>query len=109
LSRGKEIGKFKKEPYFTLAVTLKKETGETVFELIEVNKEKIEVNEKLKLYDGEYSFSKTIIDNESKAKEIENDLKTKEFVVSDVVKKEMRRTPPPPYTTSTLQQDGARR
>jgi DNA topoisomerase-1 len=30
-------------------------------------------------------------------------------MVSDVIKKEMRRTPPPPYTTSTLQQDGARR
>jgi DNA topoisomerase-1 len=109
VEREKEIAKFKKEPYFTLAVTLKKETGETVFELIEVNKQKIEVNEKLKLYDGEYNFAKTIIDSEAKAKEIENDLRTKEFMVLDVAKKEMRRTPPPPYTTSTLQQDGARR
>jgi DNA topoisomerase-1 len=49
------------------------------------------------------------IDAEEKAKQIEEDLKTKEFIVSDVTNKQMRRTPPPPYTTSTLQQDGARR
>jgi DNA topoisomerase-1 len=109
VEREREIEKFKKEPYFTIGVTLKKATGETVFELIEVKKEKIEVSEKLKLYDGEYTFAKTIIDSEVKAKQIEEDLKTKSFVVSDVAKKEMRRTPPPPYTTSTLQQDAARR
>ena len=61
------------------------------------------------MYDGEYGFAKTTIDTQDKAKQIEEDLKTKEFTVSDVAKKEMRRTPPPPYTTSTLQQDGARR
>ena len=44
-----------------------------------------------------------------KPKQIEEDLKTKQFVVSDVAKKEMRRTPPPPYTTSTLQQDGVKK
>jgi DNA topoisomerase-1 len=109
VEREREIEKFKKEPYYTLSVTLGKGSDETVFELTEVNKEKIEVTEKLKLYDGEYAFTKTIIDAQDKAKQIEDDLKTKQFVVSDVAKKEMRRTPPPAYTTSTLQQDGARR
>jgi DNA topoisomerase-1 len=109
VEREREIEKFKKEPYYTIATTLKKDATPTAFELIEINKEKIEVSEKLKLYDGEYTFAKTSIDTESKAKAIEADLKTKQFIVSDVTKKEMRRTPPPPYTTSTLQQDGARR
>ncbi len=109
VEREREIEKFKKEPYYTIAVNLKKDSEETIFELIEINGEKLEITEKLKLYDGEYSFAKTTIDTESKAKQIEEDLKPKQFVVSDVVKKEMRRTPPPPYTTSTLQQDGARR
>src|ERR1035437_2772233 len=111
VEREREIEKFKKEPYFTVNVKLKTENIKegTDFELIEINKEKIEVSEKLKLYDGEYTFAKTSIDTEDKAKTIEADLKTKEFKVSDVTKKEMRRTPPPPYTTSTLQQDGARR
>lgn len=109
VEREREIEKFRKEGYFTLAVTLSKNSEETVFELIEINKNKIEVTQKLDLYDGEYTFSKTTIDTERLAKQIEKDLKNKEFIVSDVTKKEIRRTPPPPYTTSTLQQDGARR
>jgi DNA topoisomerase-1 len=109
VEREREIEKFKKEPYYTIPTTLKKDSTPTVFELIEIEKQKIEISEKLKLYDGEYTFAKTSIDTEDKAKAIEADLKTKEFTVSDVTKKEMRRTPPPPYTTSTLQQDGARR
>lgn len=109
VEREREIEKFKKEAYYTISVQLKKDTNETVFELIEINKEKIEIAEKLKLYDGEYKFTKTTIASEEQAKKIEDDLKTKDFKVADVSKKEMRRTPPPPYTTSTLQQDGARR
>ncbi|MCL6096668.1 MAG: type I DNA topoisomerase [Patescibacteria group bacterium] len=119
VEREKEIEKFKKEPYYTISVLLvsskfkvqssKSENEETQFELIEVNGQKIGTSQKLNLYDGEYGFAKTVIDTQDKAKKIEEDLKTKEFIVSGVVKKEVRRTPPPPYTTSTLQQDGARR
>ncbi len=109
VEREREIEKFKKEPYYTLTVGLKKNEMETPFELLEIDGKRIEISEKLTLYDGEYKFAKTSIDSEKRAKEIEEDLKGKDFVVSDVAKKEMRRTPPPPYTTSTLQQDGARR
>lgn len=122
VEREREIEKFKKEPYFTINVILsnakdlkdssatpQNDKSGTPFQLIEINKEKIEVSEKLDLYDGEYKFTKTTIDSESTSKQIEEDLKTKTFMVSDVTKKEMKRTPPPPYTTSTLQQDGARR
>jgi DNA topoisomerase-1 len=109
VEREREIEKFKKEPYYTINVNLKKGSAATAFELLEINKERIEVSKTLNLYDGEYEFSKTSVDSETKAKQIEEDLKSKNFIVSDVTKKEMRRTPPPPYTTSTLQQDGARR
>ena len=129
VEREREIEKFKKEPYFTINVILRKlgnvilsetkdpdssaapqnDKGGTQFELIEIRGKKIEITQKLNLYDGQYSFSKTTIDTEIKAKEIEEDLKNKNFVVSDVTKKEVKRTPPPPYTTSTLQQDAARR
>jgi DNA topoisomerase-1 len=122
VEREREIEKFKKEPYFTINVILSEakdlkdssakpqnDSQSTPFELVEINGKKIEVSEKLKLYDGEYTFAKTSIDTQDKAKVIEADLKTKDFKVADVTKKEMRRTPPPPYTTSTLQQDGARR
>jgi len=111
VEREREIEKFKKEPYFTISVKLK--TKSIIegfdFELFEIKREKIETTEKLALYDGDYKFAFTSIDSEVKAKKIEVDLKTKTFKVTDVTKKETRRTPPPPYTTSTLQQDGARR
>lgn len=132
VEREREIEKFGKEPYYTINVIMKSvqdpkmnemlkhlpageagvqhdKNGETPFELIEINKKRIEITEKLNLYDGDYKFAKTSIDNETKAKEIETDLKTKDFIVADVIKKQMKRTPLPPYTTSTLQQDGARR
>ncbi|MBI3070022.1 MAG: type I DNA topoisomerase [Candidatus Levybacteria bacterium] len=81
----------------------------TEFELVEINGEKIEVQEAHNLYDGEYKVTKTIIGKEERAKEIERDLKTKQFIVADVLQKEVHRSPAPPYTTSTLQQDAARR
>ena len=126
VEREREIEKFKKEPYYTISVNLKpqisrlpkpgtggqaslKTSEGTVFELFEIARQRIEINRRLNLYDGEYSFTKTVIDEEIKAKKIEEDLKTKGYKVSDVAKKEMRRSPPPPYTTSTLQQDAARR
>lgn len=111
VEREREIEKFKKEPYFTITVKLKNDKSKdgTDFELVEIGGKKIEETRKLDLYDGEYKYVLTQVNSEEKSREIEADLKTKEFVVSDVSKKEMRRTPPPPYTTSTLQQDAARR
>ncbi len=111
VEREREIEKFKKEQYYTINVKLKTENVKegTDFELIEIEKQKIEISNKIQLYDGDYTFTKTTIDSQESADQITNALNQKQFVVSDVAKKEMRRTPPPPYTTSTLQQDGARR
>ncbi|MBI2032790.1 MAG: type I DNA topoisomerase [Candidatus Levybacteria bacterium] len=115
VEREREIEKFKKEPYWTILVNLKNQKSNlksdegTPFDLIEINGKRIEETRKLVLYDGEYKYVLTSIGNEIGAKKIEEDLKSKDFLVSDVSKKETRRTPPPPYTTSTLQQDGARR
>jgi len=109
VEREREIEKFKKEDYWTIVVNLKKDKQETGFDLIEINGEKIEKQEKFDLYDGEYKVSKTSIDTQKRADEILEDLKTKKYTVSDVLQKETKRSPAPPYTTSTLQQDGARR
>ncbi len=70
---------------------------------------KIESKETLTLYDGEYTFSKTTIDTQDKAQEIVEDLEGKSFIVSDVLQKQTKRSPYAPFTTSTLQQDAARR
>lgn len=121
VEREREIEKFKKEPYYTIVVKLKSQNSKvkiesqksqsegTEFELTEIKGEKIEETRKIVLYDGEYKYVVTSILTEVKAKEIEKDMSGKDFIVKGVTKKEMRRTPPPPYTTSTLQQDGARR
>jgi DNA topoisomerase I len=109
VEREKEIEKFKKENYYTIDVKLNKNGHETVFDLIQIDGNKIEISNSINLYDGDYSFTKTSIDSEESAKQIVKEMEFREFKVSDVTKKEIKRTPPPPYTTSTLQQDGARR
>ena len=49
------------------------------------------------------------IPNGDQAKGIEEELKRCSFVVSDIQKKQRKRTPFPPFTTSKLQQEGARK
>ncbi|EQB63382.1 MAG: DNA topoisomerase [candidate division Zixibacteria bacterium RBG-1] len=49
------------------------------------------------------------IKNETEVKKLTEDIKTKKFVVSEVKTETKNRYPYPPYTTSTLQQDAARR
>jgi len=127
VEREREIEKFGKEKYWTLHVILNSfqdpqnvskemlkqvqhDNGEgTPFELVEINGEKIELVKVSDLYDGQYKVTKTSIDSAKNAEEIVADLKTKAFIVSDVLQKEAKRTPLPPYTTSTLQQDASRR
>jgi DNA topoisomerase I len=109
VQREREIEKFSKEAYFTIHALLANKEGKAEFELIEINSEKIARSESHKLYDGDYSVSKTIIDTEKKAEEILNDLKSKTFTVADVNEKTAKRSPLPPFTTSTLQQEASRR
>lgn len=109
VEREREIEKFGKEKYWTVAAMLAKENITTEFELIEINNEKIEVAKAYDLYDGQYKITTTSIDSAEKALKIVADLKTKVFTVSDVLQKATKRAPMAPYTTSTLQQDAARR
>lgn len=105
VEREREIEKFAKEKYWTIISVL----DAVEFELIEINSEKIELQSSFALYDGEYKITKTTIDKEEKAKNIVVDLAGTAFTIADVLQKETRRSPQPPYTTSTLQQDAARR
>lgn len=111
VEREREIEKFTKEKYYTVAVRLtpKTQKAETTFDLIDSNDKKIEIQDTLTLYDGKYTVTKTIIDSEEKAKQLEKDLQTKIYTVEGVLKKEIKRSPQPPFTTSTLQQQAALR
>jgi len=111
VEREREIEKFVKEEYWTITATLsqnRKSKG-TEFELIEINGNKIETSQAFTLYDGQYKVTKTTIANEQQAKEISTDLQKKTFTVAEVLQKETKRSPQPPFTTSTLQQEAARR
>lgn len=108
VEREREIEKFKKEPYFTIHALLSKKI-DVLFDLLEINDQKIELSETFPLYDGEYKTAKTTVDTEKKAQDIIGDVAHKQFVIADVSQKETKRSPQAPYTTSTLQQDASRR
>ncbi|MGI8419952.1 MAG: type I DNA topoisomerase [Candidatus Levyibacteriota bacterium] len=111
VEREREIEKFGKENYWTIHAMLHNQEAKTPteFELIEINKAKISVQQKLHLYDGDYNFGKTIIDTQEKADQIVADLTRQQFSVADVTTRETKRSPYPPFTTSTLQQQAAQR
>lgn len=52
---------------------------------------------------------KPVIPDKAHCDELLADLKTKEYVVKDIAEKEVSRKPLPPFTTSTMQQEAARR
>lgn len=109
VEREKEIGKFKKEKYWTIHVFFEKNGKETEFDLIEIDGKKIELQKTFNLYDGDYKITQTVINSSEIAKDIISQLQKGEFVVSDVVKKQAKRSSGPAFTTSTLQQDASRR
>lgn len=110
VEREREIEKFTKEDYFTIHALLRKTKADPVeFDLLEINNEKIETKQIMQLYDGEYTSAKTSIDSQEKADTILKDLATKQFAVTDVAQRKVKRSPYAPFTTSTLQQEAARR
>jgi DNA topoisomerase-1 len=114
VEREREIEKFIKEAYWTITVMLKNPNvknnhDETPFELIEINGEKIESFETFTLYDGIYKVGKTCITTKEKAEEVKKDIEKEIFTVGEVFQKQSKRSPQPPFTTSTLQQEAARR
>lgn len=104
--REREIEKFKKEEFWTIAAMLKKSNDKNPFEaaLTHQNEKKIEEVITLKLFAGDYKTKKSVIANKKTADEITAELQEAKYAVSEITKKEITRTPPAPFTTSTLQQ-----
>lgn len=90
VEREREIQEFKSEPYYRV---------NAVFALQGADNEKTEVKAELstrfKTHDEALAFLE--------------ECKNARFVVSSVTKKPLKRTPAPPFTTSTLQQEAARK
>jgi DNA topoisomerase-1 len=90
--REREIEGFVPEEYWTITAVLETKEGER-FEakLLKIGSEKAEIK------DGE------------EARRIAEELSGSDFRVASVSKKETKRNPSPPFTTSTMQQEAARR
>ena len=84
--REKEIKAFKSEPYYRISGQFKGDQG------------------------GEFSaeLNRHLADHQA-AQAFLEDCKKADFAVADVTVKPMKRTPAPPFTTSTLQQEAARK
>jgi DNA topoisomerase-1 len=96
--REEEIRKFIPTEYWSILADFKDRDKNKVFEskLISQN-------------DTSFKFNgdDPRIKDEAQADEMLGDLKTKQFKVSDIIKKEVKRNPYPPFTTSSLQQDAS--
>ncbi len=105
--REKEIRSFTKEKfYIVLAELSKKETFQA--DLVKLDGKSVFISTKLKLFDGDFTYSKSVFKTEQEVNDFIKSLE-KEFTVDKVTGKEIFRTPLPAFTTSKLQQAAARR
>lgn len=95
VEREREIEAFKPEEYWSITAIL--ETADKIN--FPANLVKV----------GEKTLDKLDIKNEADAKKILAKLGNAEYKVENIDKKETNRSPYPPFTTSTLQQDAARK
>ncbi|MGB9791404.1 MAG: type I DNA topoisomerase [Thermacetogeniaceae bacterium] len=89
--REEEIRNFKPEEYWTLTARLKGKNGVFEANLFRRGEEKV-------------SLAK-----EDDVNRVIEELKTAEFIITKIVKRQRKRNPLPPFTTSTLQQEASKK
>ncbi len=94
VQREREIEAFEEEEYWTIDVKLTNDKGKLPFVA--------------KFY-GKDAKTKMNLSDENSATSIAEALKNASYTVEDVVKSQKNRYPSPPFTTSTLQQEAARK
>ncbi len=72
------------------------------------NKKKDKISATITHIDGK-KLDKFDINSEKKANDFVKELKNKDYIVSDIEKKQLSRNPQPPFTTSSLQQEASRK
>ncbi len=112
--REEEIDKFIATEYWSIWAIFKTDKSE-IFEakLFSVNSKYLKVQPKPEMNEDdwkEFLEKNFAINNENTAKEIFDLISKKEnFVISDIIKKNVKRNPSPPFITSTLQAEASRR
>ncbi len=102
VEREREIEKFRKEEYWTIEADFAKQATR------DKKQETKTFRAKLQSLDGK-SLGKMDVSNEATAKKLAAEAKNKKYQVSSVSRKNINRTPAPPFTTSTMQQEAARK
>lgn len=96
VEREREIQAFKSEEYWSIEAQLSKKDDDFQFtaKLAKI---------------GDKAIGKMGITSEAQAKTITADLEGSNYKVTEITKKEVKRNPSAPFTTSTLQQEAARK
>lgn len=106
VEREREIQKFKQQEYWSIEANLSKLNDDPSSAKASEDKKKF-VARLAKI--GDKAVGKMDIGKEVDAKKIVNDLAGAEYQVADIQTKEVKRNPAAPFTTSTLQQEAARK
>lgn len=104
VEREKERTAFGQEPYILMTGTFSIEGNEISAKLKKIKGEAVEIAKTIKLFAGEYTFTKTSI-TAGTAEETKKVLMGATYEVADMKETVTNRYPTPPYTTSSLQQD----
>lgn len=107
VEREKEILAFKREDYCQI-YGMFRNGEEFKAKLISKNDIAYENQFKLKLFAGEYAYTKTTIEKAS-VEELKRDIIEDTYQISDIIESIVKRYPPPPFTTSLLQQEAINR
>lgn len=106
VEREKERQKFKSEKYYLIKAVFTDSNKKAGIEakLIQLQGESFIKTNKIKLFDGEYSYQTTLLNLAADVEKHKQRLLKEKYIIKDIVETKVKRTPPPPFTTSTLQQ-----
>ena len=111
IERDRKRQKYLRTEYFDLKAKLNKNQSETMFEAVlsKVNGETIVSSNDFDSDTGKIKNSKSLILNKKEAEKLISNLEKGNWTVSSINEKPRTSNPKPPFTTSTLQQEAARK
>lgn len=108
VEREKEVLAFPKDQFAVVSGLFNAESQELSAKLIKIGDESIEEKKTLKLFSGEYTYTRGLRSAEQ-MEQLRGEMTSDQYSVTDVSESDAVRYPPPPFTTSLLQQDAINR
>ena len=111
IDRDRKRQQFKQSTYFDLKAILQKEKDTLSFEatLVRLNESRIATGKDFDPATGEQTRLDSMLLNESQATKLVEELGSEIWTISNIEEKPRTSRPRPPFTTSTLQQEAARK